>query len=45
VAGGRIPNYGQYADKLKPREYIDKVKLKEIHDPTPPFSSATTSTC
>jgi predicted amidohydrolase/GNAT superfamily N-acetyltransferase len=37
VAGGRIPNYGQYADKLKPREYIDKVKLKEIHDPTLSF--------
>ena len=37
VAGGRIPNYGQYADSLKPREYIDKVKLKEIYDPTLSF--------
>lgn len=31
--GGRIPNYYQYADKLSPKEYIEKVKLKEIHDP------------
>ncbi|MEZ4756871.1 MAG: bifunctional GNAT family N-acetyltransferase/carbon-nitrogen hydrolase family protein [Flavobacteriales bacterium] len=37
VAGGRIPNYGKYADKLKPREYIDKVKQKEIYDPTLSF--------
>src|SRR5690606_36257768 len=34
VAGGRIPNYEQYAAELSPREYIEKVKLKEIHDPT-----------
>lgn len=34
VAGGRIPNYEQYAHELTPREYIAKVKLKEIHDPT-----------
>lgn len=31
--GGRIPNYHKYADKLSPKEYIDKVKRKEIHDP------------
>jgi predicted amidohydrolase len=31
--GGRIPNYHKYADKLTPREYIDKVRRKEIHDP------------
>jgi predicted amidohydrolase/GNAT superfamily N-acetyltransferase len=31
--GGRIPNYHKYADKLSPKEYIEKVKLKEIHDP------------
>ena len=37
VAGGHIPNYGKYADSLKPREYIDKVKLKEIYDPTLSF--------
>ncbi len=33
VFGGRIPNYYQYADKLTPRQYIDKVRNKEIHDP------------
>ncbi|MEZ4772478.1 MAG: bifunctional GNAT family N-acetyltransferase/carbon-nitrogen hydrolase family protein [Bacteroidia bacterium] len=37
VAGGRIPNYNEYADKITPREYIDKVKLKEIYDPVLTF--------
>lgn len=31
--GGRIPNYHQYASKLTPRQYIDKVRDREIHDP------------
>lgn len=31
--GGRIPNYHEYADKLSPKEYIDKVKAREINDP------------
>lgn len=31
--GGRIPNYHKYSDKLSPKEYIEKVKRKEIHDP------------
>lgn len=31
--GGRIPNYHLYADQLTPREYIRKVRLKEIDDP------------
>jgi predicted amidohydrolase/ribosomal protein S18 acetylase RimI-like enzyme len=31
--GGRLPNYKKYADELTPREYITKVKAKEIHDP------------
>lgn len=31
--GGRIPNYHKYSDKLTPKEYIDKVRRKEIHDP------------
>lgn len=31
--GGRIPNYHKYADKLSPKQYIEKVKRKEIHDP------------
>ncbi|MDX1939192.1 MAG: bifunctional GNAT family N-acetyltransferase/carbon-nitrogen hydrolase family protein [Saprospiraceae bacterium] len=37
MAGGRIPNYQDYADTLSPREYIDKVKLKEIFDPVLTF--------
>jgi len=31
--GGRIPNYHKYADQMSPKEYIEKVKRKEIHDP------------
>ncbi len=31
--GGRIPGYHQYAKELSPKEYIEKVRLKEIHDP------------
>jgi predicted amidohydrolase len=31
--GGRIPNYHKYADKVSPKEYIEKVKRKEIQDP------------
>lgn len=31
--GGRIPNYHKFAKDLTPRQYIDKVKLKEIDDP------------
>ena len=37
VAGGRIPNYYNYADDMSPRVYIDKVKRKEIYDPTLTF--------
>ncbi len=37
MAGGRIPNYINYADTLTPREYIDKVKMKEIYDPVLTF--------
>ncbi|MEP0368449.1 MAG: bifunctional GNAT family N-acetyltransferase/carbon-nitrogen hydrolase family protein [Cyclobacteriaceae bacterium] len=33
VAGGRIPNYQNYAKELTPREYIKKVRNREIHDP------------
>ena len=33
MAGGRIPNYNKYSDKLNPRQYIEKV----IHDPTLSF--------
>ncbi|HMQ48800.1 MAG TPA: bifunctional GNAT family N-acetyltransferase/carbon-nitrogen hydrolase family protein [Saprospiraceae bacterium] len=37
VFGGRIPNYKNYADKMKPRDYIRKVRQKEIHDPVLSF--------
>lgn len=33
VFGGRIPNYHQYADEMSPKQYLEKVKQKEIHDP------------
>ncbi len=32
VFGGRIPNYHQYSENITPKEYIRKVKNKEIHD-------------
>lgn len=31
--GGRIPNYKQYANTLSPKQYIAKVRSKEINDP------------
>jgi len=31
--GGRIPNYHKYAEEMTPKEYIEKVRRKEIHDP------------
>lgn len=37
VFGGRIPNYHKYSKELTPRQYIDKVKLKELYDPTLTF--------
>ncbi len=37
IAGGRLPGYHEYADRLTPRQYIDKVKAKEIYDPTLSF--------
>lgn len=33
IFGGRIPNYGNYSEEMSPKEYIQKVKDKEIHDP------------
>ncbi|WP_080905105.1 carbon-nitrogen hydrolase family protein [Parabacteroides sp. Marseille-P3160] len=35
--GGRIPNYHLYADEIKPKEYIDKVRKREIYDPVLTF--------
>lgn len=37
IAGGRLPNYGKYSDKLKPKEYIEEVKFKKIFDPVLTF--------
>ena len=38
--GGRIPNYYKYADTLTPKEYIEKVKRKELQDPVLTFQIA-----
>lgn len=33
VAGGRIPGYKDYAETLSPRQYIHRVRQKEVYDP------------
>ena len=33
VFGGRIPFYHKYSNDLTPKQYIEKVKIKEIDDP------------
>jgi predicted amidohydrolase/GNAT superfamily N-acetyltransferase len=33
VFGGRIPNFHKFSEDMLPKEYIEKVKRKEIHDP------------
>ncbi|HMQ67810.1 MAG TPA: bifunctional GNAT family N-acetyltransferase/carbon-nitrogen hydrolase family protein [Ignavibacteria bacterium] len=33
VFGGRIPQYHKYSESITPKEYIEKVKSREIHDP------------
>ncbi|HSY77219.1 MAG TPA: GNAT family N-acetyltransferase, partial [Bacteroidia bacterium] len=35
--GGRIPNYASHSKELNPRQYIEKVKIKEIYDPVLTF--------
>lgn len=40
VAGGRIPNYGKFENELTPKEYIEKVKRREIFDPILTFQMA-----
>ena len=37
IFGGRIPNYSKHSEELTPKQYIEKVKLKEIHDPVLSF--------
>jgi predicted amidohydrolase/ribosomal protein S18 acetylase RimI-like enzyme len=33
VIGGRIPGFGQYADQMTAREYVERVMLKSLIDP------------
>ena len=35
--GGRIPNYHKYADKMRPKKYIERVRQREIYDPVLTF--------
>ena len=37
IFAGRIPNYGKYANEINPKQYIEKVKRKEIYDPVLSF--------
>lgn len=37
VFGGRIPNYHKYSNEITPKEYINRVRKKEIHDPVLDF--------
>ena len=39
VFGGRIPNYHKHS-QLSPKDYIEKVRLKEIYDPVLSFQLA-----
>jgi predicted amidohydrolase/GNAT superfamily N-acetyltransferase len=40
VAGGRMPNYAQHANKMSAKQYIEKVKIKELYDPVLSFQLA-----
>ncbi len=37
IAGGRMPNFHHHIGKLTPKQYIEKVKSKEIYDPVLTF--------
>jgi len=37
VFAGRIPNYNKYSSDFTPKEYIEKIKKKELHDPVLSF--------
>ena len=37
IFAGRIPNYIDYLKELSPKQYIEKVKLKELYDPVLSF--------
>jgi len=40
VFGGRIPNYHKYMADMSPKEYLERVKLKDIYDPVLNFQLA-----
>ena len=40
VLGGRLPNFHKFSGELTPRQYIQKVRAKEIHDPVLNFQLA-----
>jgi len=40
MAGGRMPNYSQYANEMTAKQYIDKVKTKQLYDPVLSFQLA-----
>ena len=37
VLGGRIPRYHEFSATMQPKDYITKVKMKEIYDPVLSF--------
>lgn len=37
MAGGRMPSYEEHANEFTPREYLNKVEIKEIYDPVLTF--------
>lgn len=37
IFAGRIPKYSEYSEEITPKEYIDKVRLKELYDPVLSF--------
>lgn len=40
IFGGRIPEYYKHAGEMSPKEYIQKVKTKDIYDPVLSFQLA-----
>ncbi len=40
IAGGRIPGYKEYAEKMRPHEYIELVDRKKLRDPILSFQLA-----
>ncbi len=40
IFGGRIPNYSAHAEKVSPKDYIEKVKTRELHDSVLSFQLA-----